>query len=69
MRGVRTRFCVAVRFRIRCRLGSTTIERILNGVVVGFHGVNDAHHGTDAGVWFPTPTAPTGPPRMIPLYQ
>ena len=49
--------------------GPTTVERILNGVVVGFHGVDDAPHGTDAGVWFPNPTDPTSPSRKIPLYQ
>jgi hypothetical protein len=73
VRGVGTRFCVSGPFPDTLPgLGSTTIERILNGVVVGFHGVDAAHHGTDAGVWFPTPTGTTGPgpiPRMIPLYQ
>ena len=73
VRGVGTRFCVSGPFPDTLpSLGSTTIERILNGVVVGFHGVDDADHGTDNGVWFPTPAGTTGPgpiPRMIPLYQ
>lgn len=73
VRGVGTRFCVSGPFPdILPGLGSASIERILNGVVVGFHGVDGAHHGTDAGVWFPTPAGTTGPGpigRMIPLYH
>jgi hypothetical protein len=73
VRGVGTRFCVSGPFPDTLPgLGSTTIERILNGVVVGFHGVDAVHQGTDAGVWFPTPAGTTGPgpvPRMSPLYQ
>jgi len=72
VRGVGTRFCVSGPFPDALPGPvSATIERILNGVVVGFHGVDDARHGTDAGVWFPTPAGTTGPgpfPRMIPLY-
>lgn len=72
VRGAGTRFCVSGPFPDTLPgLGSTTIERILNGVVVGFHGVDAADHGTDAGVWFPTPAGTTGPgpfPRRIPLY-
>ena len=73
VRGVGTRLCVSGPFPDTLPgVGSTTIERILNGVVVGFHGVDDAQQGTDAGVWFPTPAGTTGPgpiPRTIPLYQ
>lgn len=70
VRGVGTRFCVSGPFPDTLPGPvPTTIERILNGVVVGFHGVDDAHQGTDAGVWFPTPAVPDSPPRMIPLYQ
>jgi hypothetical protein len=29
----------------------TKIEDILNGVVVGFHGVDENSQGVDAGVW------------------
>lgn len=73
VRGVGTRFCVSGPFPDTLPgLGSTTIERILNGVVIGFQGVDDGEQGTDAGVWFPTPAGTTGPgsiPRTIPLYQ
>lgn len=73
VRGVGTRFCVSGPFPDTLPgVGSTTIERILNGVVVGFHGVDDGPRGTDAGVWFPAPQGSTGPgpiPRPIPLYQ
>jgi hypothetical protein len=73
VRGAGTRFCVSGPFPDSLPgLGSTTIERLLNGVVVGFHGVEDSGHGTDEGVWFPTPAGTTGPgpvPRLIPLYE
>jgi hypothetical protein len=72
-RGNGTRFCVSGPFPDTLpNVGSTTIEKILNGVVIGFHGVEGQHHGFDAGVWFPTPSGTTGPgsdPRAIPLYQ
>ena len=72
-RGNGTRFCVSGPFPDTLpNVGSTTVEKILNGVVVGFHGVEGDHQGFDAGVWFPTPSGATGPgpdPRAIPLYQ
>jgi hypothetical protein len=39
----------------------TTIERLINGVVVGFHRVQPSHPSTDVGVW-------TDASRSIPLY-
>jgi hypothetical protein len=59
VRGAGMRFCVSGPFPPQL----TTIEDILNGVVVGFHGVDGNHQGVDAGVWF---TA--GALRPIPLY-
>lgn len=69
-----TRFCVSGPFpdRLPDLFGAnpdvevaTTIEGLINGVVVGFHGVHGLHQGTDAGVWF----TPSGSgPRPIPLY-
>jgi hypothetical protein len=44
---------------------STTIEGLINGVVVGFHGVDRNHRGIDVGVWFPPPGTE---PRAIPLF-
>ena len=41
------------------------IENLLNGVVVGFHGVDDGNNGKDSGVWVPTPPVT----RPIPMYQ
>jgi len=54
-----TRFCVSGPFPAQL----TKIEDILNGVVVGFHGVDGQHQGVDAGVWFTQ-----GALRPIPLY-
>lgn len=54
-----TRFCVSGPFPPQL----TKIEDILNGVVVGFHGVEGSHQGVDAGVWFTQ-----GALRPIPLY-
>jgi len=54
-----TRFCVSGPFPPQL----TKIEDILNGVVVGFHGVDGNHQGADAGVWFVQ-----GALRPIPLY-
>ena len=54
-----TRFCVSGPFPPQL----TTIEDLLNGVVVGFHGVDGNHQGADAGVWFTQ-----GALRPIPLY-
>jgi hypothetical protein len=74
VRGSGTRFCVSGPFPDRlpdlstadpADTVTTTIEGLLNGVVVAFHGVTGNNHGSDAGVWFPPPgTAP----RAIPLY-
>lgn len=68
-----TRFCVSGPFPDELVAGqATTIEQIINGVVVGFHGVDGQHFGFDAGVWFPTLPNTTGPgpdPRAIPLYE
>jgi hypothetical protein len=54
-----TRFCVSGPFPAEL----TRIEDILNGVVVGFHGVEGNHQGVDAGVWFTREAL-----RPIPLY-
>jgi hypothetical protein len=74
VRGSGTRFCVSGPFPDRlpdlstadpADTVATTIEGILNGVVIAFQGVTGNNHGSDAGVWFPPPgTAP----RAIPLY-
>ena len=75
IRGVGTRFCVSGPFPDRLpNLNTpdptdtlaTTIEGILDGVVVAFDGVDGVHRGIDAGVWFP---APGTSPRAVPLYQ
>ncbi|HUQ89705.1 MAG TPA: hypothetical protein VM096_19235 [Vicinamibacterales bacterium] len=54
-----TRFCVSGPFPPQL----ARIEDILNGVVVGFHGVEGNHQGADSGVWFTQ-----GALRPIPLY-
>jgi hypothetical protein len=49
----------------------TTIEGLIDGVAVGFHGVEGNDQGTDVGVWFPPlpgTTVPGPDPRIIPLY-
>ena len=57
------RFCVSGPFPPELVSGQpTTIEQILNGVVVGFHGVEGTHQGTDVGIW-------DNAARFIPLYQ
>ena len=70
-----TRFCVTGPFPDRLPNTSTpdpedtvatNIEKLIDGVVVGFHGVEGNRRGTDAGVWFPNP--PGNLPRQIPLY-
>ena len=59
------RFCVSGPFPDTLPvLGETTIEKLINGVVVEFDGAEGHHRSTDAGVWYPTP----GVPRVIPLY-
>ena len=54
-----TQFCVSGPFPPQL----TRIEDVLNGVVVGFHGVDGNHQGVDAGVW-----SVQGALRPIPLY-
>jgi len=63
-----TRFCISGPFPDTLpRLGvprefvNTTIESLLNGVVVGFHRVEHGGPSTDAGVW-------ENPLRAVPLY-
>ena len=59
------RFCVSGPFPDTLPLlGDTTIEKLINGVVVEFDGTAGHQRSTDAGVWHPTPSVP----RAIPLY-
>jgi hypothetical protein len=67
-RGAGTRFCVSGRFPDTLpdpadpsKVVPTTIEQILNGVVVGFHGVHPGGPSTDVGLW-------ENPLRSVPLY-
>ncbi len=61
-RGSGTRFCVSGPFPDELIAGqATTIEQIINGVVVGFHGVDGNRHGIDVGVW-------DNAARVIPLF-
>jgi hypothetical protein len=67
-RGNGTRFCISGPFPDTLpKLGApgesvnTTIELLLNGVVVGFHRVEHAGPSTDVGVW-------ESPMRAVPLY-
>ena len=64
VRGTGTRFCVAGPFPNELTAGQpTTIEQLLNGVVVAFEGLDGPHsRGADVGVW-------ENPGRLIPLYQ
>jgi hypothetical protein len=73
-RGVGTRFCLSGPFPDAVPNVSTpdptdtlptSVEVLLNGVVVGFHGVGDGDDGVDAGIWAPAPPAT----RPIPLYE
>lgn len=43
----------------------TTIEGLINSVVVGFHGVDGQHQGVDAGIW----DAQSPNTRPVPMYQ
>jgi len=62
VRGSGTRFCVSGPFPDEIVSGqSTTIEQIINGVVVAFRGVPGTLHEADAGVW-------DNPARVIPLF-
>jgi hypothetical protein len=74
VRGAGTQFCVSGPFPDRLpdlstsdptNTVATTIELLINGVVVGFSGVEGRHQGSDTGVWFPPPGTN---PRQIPLY-
>jgi hypothetical protein len=75
VRGSGTRFCVSGPFPDTLPdlstadpgdTVATTIEGLINGVVVTFRGVTGNGAGREAGVWFPPPgTAP----RAIPLYD
>jgi len=57
------RFCVSGPFPPELVTGEpTTIEQLLNGVVIGFHGVAAMHQGIDLGIW-------DNAARKIPLYQ
>lgn len=74
LRGAGTRFCVSGPFPdLLPDLSTpdpqdtlpTTIEGLINGVVLTFRGAAGSGAGSDLGVWFPPPgTAP----RAIPLY-
>lgn len=69
VRGSGTRFCVSGPFPDEgaaaadgsSELLTMRIEDLINGVVVGFEGVEGAPAGFDAGVW-------DNPARIIPLY-
>ena len=70
VRGSGTRFCVTGPFpdtlpnlatEDPLDTVSTSIEGILNGVVVGFHGVDGNPFGLDVGLW-------DNPQRVVPLY-
>ena len=70
-----TRFCVSGPFperlpdlRTTANPGdtlATTIELLVNGVVVGFHGVDGQHQGVDVGTW----DAQLPNRRPVPMYQ
>ncbi len=60
-REVGTKFCVSGPFPDTLPVGETTIELLINGVVVAFHGVEGTRQGTDVGVW-------ENAARVIPLY-
>jgi hypothetical protein len=62
IRGSGTRFCVSGPFPQELVTGQpATIEQFINGVVIGFHGVDGAHRGQEFGVW-------DNAARVIPLY-
>jgi hypothetical protein len=62
VRGSGTRFCVSGPFPDEVTPGQpTTTEQILNGVVVGFQGVEGGFGGYDFGVW-------DNPARVVPLF-
>jgi hypothetical protein len=62
VRGSGQRFCVSGPFPDEFTPGQpTTIEQILNGVVIGFQGVDGAFGGLELGVW-------DNPARVVPLF-
>jgi hypothetical protein len=61
VRGSGTRFCVSGPFPSTVNGAATTIETLINGVIVGFAAGESAGAATDLGVW-------TDPQRTIPLY-
>ena len=62
VRGSGQRFCVSGPFPDEVTPGQpTTIEQILNGVVIGFQGVEGGVGGSDFGVW-------DNPARVVPLF-
>jgi hypothetical protein len=61
VRGSGTRFCVSGPFPATVNGAATTIETLINGVIVGFVAGETADAATDLGVW-------TDPLRTIPLY-
>lgn len=62
VRGSGTRFCVSGPFPDEITAGQqTTIEQVINGVVVGFVGVAGNGNEFDLGVW-------DNPARIIPLF-
>ena len=62
VRGSGTRFCVSGPFPDELSPGQpTTIEQLLNGVVVQFQRIDGNHDGRDLGVW-------DNAARVIPLY-
>jgi hypothetical protein len=72
--GDSTRFCVSGPFpdALPGLAPPVTIEQLLNGVVVGFRGVEGIHGRIDTGVWFPGVPGVPGPgpiPRAVPLYE
>lgn len=62
VRGNGTRFCVSGPFPDRLTAAQdTSIEQLLNGVVVGFVGVEGNGASMDLGIWI-------DPQRLVPLY-
>ncbi len=60
-RGSGTRFCVSGPFPDTINGTATTIETLLNGVIVGFQAESAGGVASDLGVWI-------DPQRVIPLY-
>lgn len=60
-RGSGTRFCVSGPFPDTITGAATTIETLINGVIVGFQAESAGVAASDLGVWI-------DPQRVIPLY-